>query len=257
MKPKPKRFYCPKELMDGPSAVLPRDEALHLTRVLRLGVGAEVSVFDGEGNEYPARVVSMESGGVELELEEPFRSCPEPRIKVIVGLSLFARDRLRFTVQKAVELGASEIRLVKAERSVRGLGLDRSEKLHGLLKVAREAAKQCGRNLIPDIRPAVDLAQFSASLPGDCLKLIFWEKAREPGLREILARAKDRTAVAGLIGPEGGFSVKEVELLKEQGFLVAAAGPRILRSETAALFFMCAIQYELGDMGFPLTSQIE
>ena len=186
------------------------------------------------------------------------KSCPEPGVEIILGLSLFARDRLRFTVQKSVELGVREIRLVRADRSVRALGLDRvGEKLASLQKVAREAAKQCGRNVVPEVRAAVGPEEFAASLPAGCLKLLFHEKGDNPGLSDILSYNKETRSIAGLIGPEGGLGMGEVELLKEHGFLAASLGPRILRSETAALFFLCAIQYELGDMGFPLTSENE
>jgi 16S rRNA (uracil1498-N3)-methyltransferase len=117
-------------------------------------------------------------------------------------------------------------------------------------KIAREASRQSGRLDVPDVEPVTALAQALKAAPKEALKLILWEGARQTGLRAILPPPDEPPArIVIAIGPEGGFAVEEVELARQQGFAPVGLGPRILRTETAALVALAILGYAVGDLG--------
>ena len=227
-------------LAAGARVALPEAAAHHAARVLRLDTGAAVTLFDGLGGEYPG-VIAVNSRAVEIKLEvnDPVERESPLAIELVQGLS--SGDRMDFTVQKAVELGVTAIHPVISERSVVKLSGERAEKrvLHWQ-QIAIAACEQCGRNRVPTVVGIQSLDHFLAAClaeGGGTLRWLLSPRA-ENALRTM---ARPGTAVQLLIGPEGGFSDGEEAATRAAGFTAVSLGPRVLRTETAALGALAAI----------------
>ena len=155
-------------------------------------------------------------------------------------------DKLDTVIQKCVELGAVKIVPVAMKRSVAVIK-DSDKKQKRMQRIAYEAAKQCGRAIVPEIGHVLSFKEAVADARGSDLKLVAYEAETESSLKSTLTQNKDAKSIALFIGPEGGFDISEVNLAKENGFDIITLGPRILRTETAPLACISAIMYELGD----------
>jgi 16S rRNA (uracil1498-N3)-methyltransferase len=253
-----RRFYAPPDEIDGPTIKLSRDETHHLTRVLRLSFGEEVFVFDGRGSEYRCSFVALEHSCARLEVSEMLRDRVETATHITLAQALAKGEKFDFIVQKATELGVSAIApLVTAHAEVK-LSDERSEKrLERWRRISLEAMKQCGRRRLVDIAPPVTLKDFldpvraqgadvSDSIRERAL-LVFSERGGAC-ITEVIARSADSSAVVALVGPEGGWSDEELTLLDERGARAVTLGPRVLRTETAAVVAVTLIQHILGDL---------
>lgn len=243
------RIFIPPGCIKGDSATLPEPDARRLLRVLRMGPGDAVTLFDG-AREYSSRITSIGTKSAILEILESTETASEPRLEVTLGQGLPKGERLEWVVQKAVELGVGTIVPVVMDRSVkrpdesgRGVRHDR------LTRIATEAAQQSGRTRVPEVAAQTGLAGFLDIVADAGLKLVFYEGSKTSSLREILHSAKGVKSVAVLVGPEGGLTGDEVMLAVSRGFVAAGLGPRILRTETAGLAALSIIQFELGDIG--------
>jgi 16S rRNA (uracil1498-N3)-methyltransferase len=224
---------------------LPDHSAHHAREVLRLRAGAVVRVFDGAGAEFEAEIESVTRKGVFLKLGGPVAARPESPLRIVLALSPLKGDRMELVIQKATELGVAEVRPVVCARTdavarpaLKGTRQDRWD------KVASGAAEQCGRAVVPDVAPTVELKQLLAQ-PFDGLKLHFTEAREAPPL----ARETAPSAVMALVGPAGGWEPHEAERLKDAGFQAVSLGPRILRAETAAIAAVTTLQVIWGDLG--------
>lgn len=237
------RFFCPTPLRPGVISVLPEAISNHVVRVLRLKVYDRLTLFDGTGGEYLAQLVSAgRKAEVEVIAFDPVER--ESPIVVHLAQSLAVADKMDWVVQKAVELGVSAIVPVASERSVLKLAGERAAKrVAHWQAVAVAACEQCGRNRIPRVDEVQDLRQLLAAGP-------------ELGARYILAPGAESRpgnlprpvgVVTVLVGPEGGFSPAELGAAAAQGWHPLGMGPRILRTETAGLAVLSALNTRFGD----------
>lgn len=238
------RVYVPAESLGGPVLALTGESHRYLTRVLRVTVGARVDLFDGQGIEIAATIVRVGPKEVTLELGDrrTITRPPTPPVTLLQGLP--RAERMDMVVQKATELGAARVVPVRAVRSAAGQQA-RSERWE---RIAREAARQCGRPDVPDVAPVLSLTDAIASLAPGTARFVPWEEApNAPALaRSLPARP---VGVALLIGPEGGLTAAEVEIATGSGFQIVTLGPRILRTETAAIATLAVIQSLVGGLG--------
>jgi 16S rRNA (uracil1498-N3)-methyltransferase len=246
----PRLFVEPTKLAEE-VVVLADEDHRYLTRVLRLDVGAEVTLFDGKSVEATARIMRIGPRALELKIEErrPVAGIDRPHVTVIQGLA--KGDKLDFIVQKATELGAARIIPVTTARAVARLdagAIRTMSRRARWQKIAREASRQSGRLDVPEVEGVAALSTALAASPKDALKLMLWEGARQTSLRSQLP-AKPPQQIVIAIGPEGGFTVEEVEAARHAGFIAVGLGPRILRTETAALVVLSILGYALGDLG--------
>lgn len=242
------RFHCPRDLAPGARLTLPAEAAHHAIRVLRLKSGDPIGLFDGEGHEFSARITSIEGGTVWVAVEAAATNDREPPLKLVLLQGISSGERMDYTVQKAVELGVAEIWPLLAERSVVRLDRERAEKrrLHWQ-RVAIAACEQSGRSRVPPVHAPLRLADWLAT----------WRAQRQGNERALLlspaggarlaALGEPQGPVILLAGPEGGFTEAEAAAARHQGFLPVRLGPRILRTETAALAALAAIQALWGD----------
>ena len=213
----------------GDRAVLEGDEARHLTRVLRAKVGDTVSLFDGRGREWPARVAAIGRDRVELDTAEPAIDPQPAGIPVTLAVALPKGDRQKWMVEKLTELGAA--RLIPLE-TTRGVAEATASAQARLERVVIEACKQCGRNTLMEISAGRPLDRLLAEVPaGACVVIA------HPGGTplDVAAMPTTATEIIALVGPEGGFTDEELGVADRAGVIRISLGPHILRVETAAI----------------------
>jgi 16S rRNA (uracil1498-N3)-methyltransferase len=242
------RLYFPGELQVGRQCVLPEPQSHHAVRVLRLKVGDAVVLFNGDGAEYAA--VIAQAGRDRLALDVAARETVdrESPLRVRLAQGVSGGERMDYTVQKAVELGVAAIQPLTAERSVVRLQGDRaSKRVEHWRSVVAAACEQCGRNRLPEVLPLKPFDAFLAE-----------EAARGEGALRLMLSPHSACSLRGLerpadrpitllAGPEGGFSPEETRAAGHAGFLALRLGPRVLRTETAAVAALAAMQAWWGD----------
>lgn len=247
---KPRRFFVEGEPLGPGERLVKGKRAGHLTRVLRLGAGDSVVLFDGSGREFPAEILEVRRQFVRLQVAEGARVERESDLNLVLALGLPRPAIMDLIVQKVTELGVDEIVPVGTERAQKWLKGERGvSRLKRWERIAQEAARQSGRNRVPRISSLTDFDQVLEQSKDTGLKLICWEEEETGSLRQILAAKGGSRQACVLIGPEGGFSGAEVEQAAAAGFQRISLGRRILRTETAAIMVIGLIQYELGDLG--------
>jgi 16S rRNA (uracil1498-N3)-methyltransferase len=243
------RFYVPNPHIENNMLKIDGDEVKHIRRVLRLKVGEEIIVFDGLGNEFEGTIVEETSSSVVMKIQKKFFSKRESPLEIILAQSLLKGEKMDYLIQKATELGVKEIIPFLSSRSIPLLEKTGKLKRHRRWeRIAIEGSKQCGRGVIPQIKPLQDFSVVLQTASADSLRLILWEK-EEIRLKEVLKKSKERTRVFFIVGPEGGFYPEEIEEAKRAGFFPVTLGKRILRSETASLCLLSILQYDRGDIG--------
>lgn len=247
---KPRRFFIEGEPLRPGERLVTGKRARHLTRTLRLGVGEPVVLFDGRGKEFHAEILETGRQLVRFKVAEGTRVDRESPLHLLLAQGLSRPAIMDLIVQKVTELGVHEIVPVRTERAQRWLAGERTaSRLKRWERIAQEAARQCGRNVVPRIWPLTDFSQLLEQTERTELKLICWEEKDNGRLRQTLeAKGRSRQACV-LIGPEGGFSANEVEQAAAAGFQSISLGRRTLRTETAAIIVIGLLQYEVGDLG--------
>lgn len=237
------RLFCEHPLSDGARVRLDKGQSHHFLHVLRLKPGADLLLFDGRGGEYPARLSLAGKGQAVVEVGTRQAVARESIMRVCLGQALSRGERMDYTLQKAVELGVTEIQPLASERSQKIDPSRQQKKLQHWQAVVVSAAEQCGRDRVPIVHAPRLLMDWITSLPLGPLKLMLDPAARQ-GLRP-LGHTHD---VVLLSGPEGGFSETEVDTARQSGFTGIRLGPRVLRTETAAIAAIAALQTLWGDL---------
>ncbi len=241
------RVYIDSVLTAGSVVELARDSASHLAKVLRVRSGDELVLFNGDGREFHGAIESVRGSRVLASVGEGRPVDRESTLAVTLVQSVPRGDRMDFIVQKATELGVSRIVPILSQRSVVRLDARQSEsKIAHWRAVAVSACEQCGRNRLPAIDAAQPLLDYlGASAPGEGPRLVF---ESDPGSQEREANQGSLHAAEIAIGPEGGFGSDELEAFRVAGFFRVGLGPRVLRTETAAIAALVWLQTRFGDM---------
>ena len=244
------RFYAPDLTLTQPTVVLPVDEMKHLTRVLRLPPGAVVAVFDGRGAEFSARVESVERGGIRLRLLEARHPAPEPRVQLTLAQAVLKGDKMDDVLRDSVMLGVAKVVPVVSARSETTLAaLRKARRVERWQRIAVSAAKQCGRALVPRVHEPVSLTGLVEGTSGEGLRLALVEPSRAVGASIDTLRDTPRPPAAlVLVGPEGGWTPVESELLASGGFQLVRIGPRTLRADAAPVAALTLLQFIWGDL---------
>lgn len=237
------RFYCREALAPGARLELPEPVARHAVRVLRLTVGAEITLFDGRGGEYPARIEHIERERVSVSLGAWQDSGCESPLDITLVQAVQAAEKMDLTIQKAVELGVTRIVPVESRRSVVRLSGERAAKRVAHWQgVVAAACEQCGRNTLPSVGTLESVEQWLARPADNATRLML-----APGATTALPEIAPKGTLQLLIGAEGGLEPREIEAATSAGFIAVRLGPRILRTETAGLAALAAIQALWGD----------
>jgi len=235
------RFYLDAPLRAGSVSTLPEDSAHHAVHVLRLREGDEVTLFNGRGGEFAARIASMQRLKISIDVLQHRAVERESPLRVTLIQGVSSGERMDSTLRKAVELGVAEVQPVLATRSVARPKGERAEgRRSHWQKVVIAACEQCGRNRIPEVQPLISVADYR---PGQGTKILL-----SPSSQALLSKLSfDESQFILAAGPEAGFTEDEEARLVEAGFVPASLGPRVLRTETAAVAALAALNALRGD----------
>jgi 16S rRNA (uracil1498-N3)-methyltransferase len=227
---------------DGDYARITGEDYTHLSRVLRLKTGDRLTLSDGRGMDYEARIEALEPAAALCRVEAAIPSTGEPRCRVTLFQCLPKGAKLETIIQKCTELGAYCIQPVMSRCCV-SVPADFSKKLPRYNRIAYEAAKQSRRGLVPEV---LNVLPLSAVEPEDFdLVLLAYEREGERTLRQALRANPAPLSAALIIGPEGGFDEEEAAALIQRGAIAVSLGPRILRTETAGPTMLAQLLYEV------------
>ncbi len=239
------RFYCPPPLPNTDMFALPENAAHHAIRVLRLREGDSVQIFDGQGGERHGFIERIAGKQVTIgRIRHVDRNLESP-LPLLLAQSLTSSEKMDWIIQKATELGATEIQPLDTERSVAKLSAERAERrLEHWKQVIISACEQCGRNRMPEIHAPMDIMGWLKKMrTAECGKFILLPD----GATSLHEQPRPENAAALLIGPEGGFSEAEAKAALLAGFSQIRLGARILRTETAAIAGLATLQTLWGD----------
>jgi 16S rRNA (uracil1498-N3)-methyltransferase len=242
-----RRFTLPPERVVDGRVTFDADESRHLTRVLRLAPGDTVVATDGAGRDYTVRLDSVgeAASGTVLAVE---RGAPESPLAITLVQGIPKGDKMEAIVRAATELGVARVRPALCERTIVRLEPGRwRDRARRWQRVAREAAKQCGRAVIPEVEAPRPLAECLAEAGPADLGLCFWEGGGMP-LHDALAGTSAPRSALLVVGPEGGLGPAEVEAARARALTIVSLGPRILRTETAGPAVVAILQSRFGDL---------
>ncbi len=237
------RLYQPGPLTPGQSVALCEDAANHAGKVLRMQAGEVLELFNGDGNNYTALIAEVGKKQLVVDIQSVSDNPIESPLKLHLGQGISRGDRMDFAIQKAVELGVSEITPLFTERCGVKLDAERLEKKREQWqKIVISACEQSGRSIVPPVHTPVTLEKWLGQAD-NCLKLTL-----DPWTSATIKQLAPTDRLRLVIGPEGGFSDREVAATTLAGFQPVRLGPRVLRTETAALTAIAALQLQLGDL---------
>ncbi|WP_445400044.1 16S rRNA (uracil(1498)-N(3))-methyltransferase [Zobellella sp. An-6] len=238
------RIHEPGPLRSGLELPLSEDGANHVGRVLRMQPGQALVLFDGTGGQYDADIVRVDKKSVLVSIGNFSATEAESPLPFHLGQVISRGEKMEFTIQKSVELGVNVITPLFSSRCGVKLGGERlDKKIQQWQKIAIAACEQCGRNRIPEIRPAMDLSHWLAEETTE-LKLNLHPRAHY----SVNTLPLPDSGIRLLVGPEGGLSDEEIAQARTLGFIDILLGPRVLRTETAALTAITALQCRFGDL---------
>ena len=237
------RFYLDQPLALGARFSLPPGPARHAARALRLSAGDTITLFSGQGGEFDARIERVQKDEVAVSITGFSDVERESRLQVTLAQGISSGERMDYTLQKAVELGVAAIQPIAAKRSVVKLAGERADRrVTHWQGVVASACEQCGRNQVPIVAPPLTLVAWLGQNMGG--RLLFLSPLAQSRLADLPAPTAMDSLVAG---PEGGFEVDEIAALHAAGAVPVRLGPRVLRTETAALAALAAMQTLWGD----------
>lgn len=239
------RIFVDQAIATGQSLELNDKAAHYLSQVLRLQPGMSVVLFNGRGGEYTGQVQISNKRRVVVDVSDFDGRDVESPVQVVLAQGISRGERMDYTLQKAVELGVSAIVPLVTERCVVRFDEERAEKrLAHWRGIITSACEQCGRNVVPELQPVATLSHWLTQVQADrCVVLDHQARQSLAGLD-----GEPGQSVVLLVGPEGGLSDVELGLAREFGFLPVHMGPRILRTETAAMVALSIIQARWGDL---------
>ncbi|AEV69318.1 16S rRNA (uracil(1498)-N(3))-methyltransferase [Acetivibrio clariflavus] len=245
------RFFINSEDIFDDNINIKGDDYNHIKKVLRLKCGEIITLSDGVGNEYAARIEAFGDGFVHTKIVESYKNATEPPVKVTLYQGLPKSDKMDFIIQKSVELGISKVVPVLTERTVVKIDnqKDAQKKWERWNRISQEAAKQSNRGIIPEVELPISFKEAIKQIKNGSLSIIPYEKESKKSLKQILKSNGHMKDISVFIGPEGGFTEQEIEEAISFGINPVTLGPRILRTETAGIAVLSILMYEVGDVG--------
>lgn len=246
------RFFVENESILSDKIVIGGEDAKHISLSLRAKVGEKFTACDGRGTDYECEISDITKNEVTLSILEKKKSAAEPDVEVTLYQALVKSDKFDFIVQKCTELGVSRIVPVLTDRCIsRPDDGSLSKKIARWNKIAKEAAMQSGRGIVPNVSDAVDFDTAIDRIKESGCGFLCYETCPHVPIDEIYEKCGGRNAVksaAFLVGPEGGISENEAARTVQKGVYLASLGPRILRAETAPLCVMSSLMLLSGNM---------
>ncbi|MDL1983091.1 MAG: 16S rRNA (uracil(1498)-N(3))-methyltransferase [Deltaproteobacteria bacterium] len=246
-----RRFFIEQTKITSTKIFITGSDAAHIKKVLRMKSGDRIGLFDGRGFEYEARIENLLAESVEVSITKRFLSASESPVQIIVAQALLKDKKMDILARQLTEIGITKLIPFTSIRSVPRPDKKRlSERRKRWEKIAIEALKQCRRGHVTEIGETITFNDV-IKIDDECdLKIVFWENESKP-ISNAVQQVHDRhyRKILAVLGPEGGFTEKEIEDARACGFVTASLGPRILRAETATVAACTILQYLFGDMG--------
>ncbi|WP_018756754.1 RsmE family RNA methyltransferase [Paenibacillus terrigena] len=250
------RYFIAPEQFGEHSVMITGDDAHHISKVMRARVGEKFIVSDGASQEALVEITDIEASGVTAVIVERIALTQEPWLQVTVAQSLPKGDKMETVIQKCTEIGAVRFIPYISERTIVQYDAKKEAKrIERWGKIAKEAAEQAHRNRVPEVESTSTWKQMLARIASYDLVLFCYEKEEGLQLRDVVQpfiAGMDRNLAAQvlvMVGPEGGFTVQEMEAAEAAGAKSVGLGRRILRTETAAMVGLTCLLYESGEMG--------
>jgi 16S rRNA (uracil1498-N3)-methyltransferase len=244
------RFFIDPNQIVGPHVRFDDDQAHQMRRVLRLHPGDRVLALDGRGGQYEVTLLEVSNARVVGQAMARTEAAGEPGARLTLFQSLLRREKFEWVLQKGTELGVARFAPVITRRSlVRDAEDVTPDKLARWRRIIREAAEQSGRGRLPELHSPITLGEALRQSLNYAKVVLLWERAASGGMSVALAGLPPAPTVALFIGPEGGYDEAEVEQARAAGVAIASLGPRILRTETAAIVAAALALYSVGEMG--------
>ncbi len=248
------RIFLGPDFFDGELAYGPKEEAHYVKNVLRGTRGDEIVVLNGLGEEFKGIIEELDNKGFVVRLKEKVEVDRETSSNIIVAQGLCKKDKWEMILQKTTELGIDKIQPFYSENSVvrHKSNKDLNKKLLRWEKILKNASQQSDRQLIPELNPPLNFEEMIKEYSENHTKIIFNEHEEKNDvsiLPKVFSEALPTNPVMLVVGPEGGFTKKEINIALENGFKSVALGRRILRTETAAVVVTAIVLYQLGEMG--------
>jgi 16S rRNA (uracil1498-N3)-methyltransferase len=246
-----RRFFIEEQKIKEGKATLRGSDAKHIRSVLRMKPDDAIVLFDGKGTAYSAKIVRISTESIDVSISRQYSTRTESPVSITLAQAFLKEKKMDRLVRQMTELGITRWAPFFAERSVSRPDRDRlSSRQDRWHKIAREASKQCGRGKLPEFVTPMGFDDAVALGSDSDLAIVFWENATQSIQNMRFHHDGDHPKqIFLMMGPEGGFSEKEVDRAGDAGFLIASLGPRILRAETATIAACSLMQYLFGDLG--------
>lgn len=249
------KFFVDKNQIRNNKVEIIGTDVNHIKNVLRASIGEKLEICDSSTKQdYLCEIENITKENIMCNIIEKLKTNVESNVQITVFQGLPKADKMELIIQKSVELGVYDIIPVEMKRSIVKLKEnDKTKKLLRWQKISEVAAKQCGRNIIPEIKPIIYVKNICNFIPEYDIVLVAYEKEEKNKLKETIQPLKGKKEdnkilkIAVIIGPEGGIDEQEILLLEESGAQIVTLGKRILRTETVALNMLSILMYELED----------
>lgn len=244
------KFFVPKENIYEDKIIIEGGDVAHISKVLRMGEGDELTLCDGRGIDYSAVIEKIDTKQIICRIISQSKSNTEADIEVTLVQGLPKASKMDYIIQKTTELGISRIIPCALSRCVVKLENQKAEekKVERWRKISEEAAKQSGRGVIPEVTMPQNLNGAINTLKDCDIVFVPYECEEENNLKSVLTSCENPKKVGFIIGPEGGFDTSEIEKIHSAGIKTITLGKRILRTETAGEAVLAMIMYEIGDI---------
>lgn len=243
------KFFVPTNQIDKDKIVIQNDDVNHIKNVLRAKVDDKIDICDyNTSKNYVCKIEEIEDKVIRCKIIEEIDSNVESEVKVSIFQGIPKADKMELVIQKSVELGAYDITPIEMKRCVVKLKeKDKTKKIQRWQKISEVAAKQSGRDIIPNINNIININKLCEGLEKYDLVLVAYENEKINTLKNELTKIKNnkKVKIAVIIGPEGGIDKAEIEQLEKYNAKIVTLGNRILRTETVALSMLSIIMYEL------------
>lgn len=238
------KFFISNDLIKDNKVFINGENANHIINALRYKIGEEIEISSGDGYDYICKIEEISKNNVVAKIIDCFGNESEPKVKITLYQGLPKAEKMELIIQKCVELGIDEIIPVNTDRCIVKLAGKEDKKITRWNKISEAAAKQSRRGKIPIIHSVINFNKAIKDATKNHLNIIPYEKEKNIGIKNIIKDFKGQN-IGIFIGPEGGFSDKEIQLAKENNILPITLGKRILRTETAGFITTAILLYEL------------
>ena len=243
------KFFIKADQVNNNKVYIIGEDVNHIKNVLRMKIGDTFNVCNETNREnYVVEISKLNNEKIECEITEKLENVAESNVKVHIYQGLPKADKMELIIQKSVELGVDKITPIEMKRCVVKLdGKDKVKKVERWQKISEVAAKQCGRDIIPQISNVTTVKEICSTIDDYDMIIVAYEKEKQNVLKNELKEIKQKgfKKIGFVVGPEGGLEEKDVEMLKTSGAKIVTLGKRILRTETVALNVLSNIMYEL------------